>query len=214
MLRIGYSYSYRLPGWILGSFLVFFSVSLFAIELARIYAGSTNRGRDNSTTTNGQFNLYPDNTLGSSSFVGNVKLENRWTWPWSTPTLLFALLFLVASVWNCVTAQRESYASILSVFISSIVSLCLLVFLIANYSTIIAGWREIYGTYDGSAMTRYARLDRTFAATCLAISCVLFLLFLGSLIASGRSINACSRKVLPSKSTSFVPIPYLSQVRP
>lgn len=211
MLRNGYSYSFCLPGWIIGSFLLFFSLSLFGIELGRIYAGSISRGRNDSESIF-QYEIYSDNVLGSNSFFENKKTENRWTWPWSTPTLLFSLVFLFASISNWIAAQRQSYSSILNVFISSIVSLCLLVFLIASYSTIVAGWKEIYKTYDGNSMSRYARLDRNLAATCLAISCVLFLLFLISLIASGRSISACSRKILPAKPNQYANVSYDPQI--
>jgi len=188
-----YSYSFRISGIILGSLILFFTAALFSTELGRLYTGSNNRGRMDSNVTF-QYLMYPEATIDINGYYYNPKVENRWMWPWSTATLLFSLVFFTAGILGIISGQRESYSSILTFFICSLLSICLLIFLIATYSTIIAGWRSIYGTSNGDLMSRYTRIDRDLAIVCLSMSCVLFLIVLVSLILSGRSIDLCTRK--------------------
>jgi hypothetical protein len=185
-----YIYSFRLPGIILGSLIIFFTLALFSTELGRLYTGSNNRGRNDSI----QYLMYPELTIDINGNYYNPKTENRWMWPWSTATLLFSLVFLTAGVLGIISGQRESYSSIITFFICSLLSICLLIFLIATYSTIIAGWRSIYGTSNGNLMTRFTRIDRDLSIVCLSMSCVLFIILLISMILSGRSIDLCTRK--------------------
>jgi hypothetical protein len=186
-----YSYSFRISGIILGCLIIFFTLALFSTEIGRLYTGSNNRGRGNSNTT---YLMYPEKIIDYNGYPYNPKVENRWFWPWSTATLLFSLVFLTAGILGIISGQRENYSSILIFFICSLLSICLLIFLIATYSTIIAGWRSIYGTSNGDLMTRYTRIDRDLSIVCLSISCVLFLIFLLSMILSGRNIELCTRK--------------------
>jgi putative effector of murein hydrolase LrgA (UPF0299 family) len=186
-------YPFRLPGIILGCLILFFTLALFSTELGRLYTGSNNRGRGYSNETR-QYLMYPELTIDVNGYYYNPKLENRWMWPWSTATLLFSLVFLTAGVLGLISGQRESYSSILAFFICSLLSICLLIFLIATYSTIIAGWKSIYGTSDGNLMTRFTRIDRDLAIVCLSMSCVLFPIFLISMIISGRRVDLCRRK--------------------
>jgi hypothetical protein len=186
-----YLYSFRLPGLILGGLIILFTLALFSTELGRLYTGSNNRG--NSTGTS-EYLMYPERTIDINGYYYNLKTENRWMWPWSTATLLFSLIFLSAGLLGLISGQRESYSSILAFFICSLISICLLIFLIATYSTIIAGWKSIYGTSNGNLMTRFTRIDRDLAIVCLSISCALFLTLFISMILSGRSIDLCTRK--------------------
>jgi hypothetical protein len=188
-----YSYSFRTPGIILGSLIIFFTLVLFSTELGRLYNGSNNRGRDDSNTTY-QYLMYPERTIDLNGNYYNPKVENRWMWPWSTATLLFSLIFLTTGVLGVISGRRESYSSILTFFICSLLSICLLIFLIATYSTIIAGWKSIYGTSNGDSMTRFTRIDRDLSIVCLSMSCVLFLILSVSIISSGRNIDICTRK--------------------
>ena len=188
-----YFYTFRTPGLILGGLILLFSLALISTELGRLYSGSTNRGR-NDTNTSASYLLYPSEIIGYNGFAYNPKPENRWMWPWSTATLLFSLVFFTAGLLGIISGLRENYPSILAFFIFSLVSICLLIFLIATYSTTIAGWRSIYGTSDGNQMPRYPRIDRDLAIVCLSISCLLWLLSLASLVAAGRTIDACTRK--------------------
>ncbi len=186
-------YSFRLCGIILGCLIIFFTLALFSTELGRLYTGSNNRGRSDSNVTF-QYLMYPELTVDINGNYYNPKIENRWMWPWSTATLLFSLIFLTAGILGIISGQRESYSSILTFFICSLLSICLLIFLIATYSTIIAGWKSIYGTSNGNLMTRYTRIDRDLSIVCLSMSCVLFIILLISMILSGSSIELCTRK--------------------
>jgi hypothetical protein len=186
-------YSFRLTGIILGCLILFFTLALFSTELGRLYAGSNNRGRNDSNGISHYF-MYPELTIDINGNYYDPKIENRWMWPWSTATLLFSLIFLTAGVLGIISGQRESYSSILTFFICSLLSICLLIFLIATYSTIIAGWRSIYGTSNGNLMPYFPRIDRDLSIVCLSMSCVLFLILLISMILSGRCINLCIRK--------------------
>lgn len=183
-----YAYSFRTPGWILGACILFFTCALVATELGRLYSGSNNRGNGEVNST-GEYLMYPNNYLGFNQSPWNVKVENRWMWPWSTATLLFSLLFFTTGLFGIISGQRENYPTILTFFILALVSFCLLIFLIASYSTIIAGWRSIYGTGDGNRMSRYDRIDRDLAIVCLSVCCVLLILNFLSLIAAGRTID-------------------------
>jgi hypothetical protein len=187
------SYSFRVPGIILGCLIIFFTLALFSTEIGRLYTGSNNRGRSDFNVTF-QYLMYPEKVIDYNGYAYNPKLENRWMWPWSTATLLFSLVFLTAGILGIISGQRENYASILTFFICSLLSICLLIFLIATYSTIIAGWKSIYGTSNGDAMTRFTRIDRDLSIVCLSISCVLFLILLISMIVSGICIRLCTRK--------------------
>jgi len=208
-------FSFRLSGIILGCLIVFFTLALFSTELGRLYTGSNNRGKTDSNGTN-QYLMYPQSTVDINGYYYNPKIENRWMWPWSTATLLFSLIFLTTGILGIISGQRESYSSILTFFICSLLSLCLLIFLIATYSTIIAGWKSIYGTSNGDLMTRFTRIDRDLSIVCLSISCVLFIILLISMISSGRSIDLCTRKnFLPEENDSdqlqIPPTPHFRQ---
>jgi len=187
-----YSYSFRTPGIILGSLIILFTLLLFSTELGRLYNGSNNRGRSDSNGT--KYLMYPERTIDINGNYYNPKLENRWMWPWSTATLLFSLVFLATGVLGIISGQRESYSSILTFFICSLLSICLLIFLIATYSTIIAGWKSIYGTSNEAFMTRFTRIDRDLSIVCLSMSCVLFFVLLISMISSASNIELCTRK--------------------
>jgi hypothetical protein len=138
--------------------------------------------------------MYPDQAIGDNGFSYNNKPENRWMWPWSTATLLFGLVFIMTGFLGIISGQRQTYSAILSFFVASIVSFFLLVFIIATYSTIIAGWRSIYGTSNGNAMALYPRIDRDLAIACLSIACVLMLIVFASIIVAGMAIEACTPK--------------------
>ena len=191
--RSQYSYSFRTSGVILGCLIISFTLVLFSTELGRLYTGSNNRGRNESNMTSEYF-MYPNKIIDSNSYFYKRKIENRWMWPWSTATLLFSLVFLTAGVLGIISGRRESYSAILTFFVCSLLSMCLLIFLIATYSTIIAGWKSIYGTSNGDSMARFARIDRDLSIVCLSISCLLFIITLISLILSGRSADLCTRK--------------------
>jgi len=190
-----YSYQFRSNGIILGCLIVFFSAALLSTELGRIYSGSITYGR-NDTNTTFQYLISPNQIIGFNGNVFNPKIENRWIWPWSTATLLFGLIILTTGALGITSGVRQSYSSILTFFIGLILSICLLIFIIATYATILAGWRSIYGT-SRSSMPSYVRIDHDFSSGCLAISCVLFIILLVSLILSGRTINACTQKENP-----------------
>ena len=187
-----YQFSFRLPGRIFGVLIVFFALALFSVELGRLYAGSINRGRNGSA-----YSLYPDTVIGFNGNQQNPRIENRWMWPWSTATLLFGLVFVFTGALGIVGGQRESYSTILAFFITSIVSECLLIFLIASYSTIIAGWRSV----------SLSGLDRDLAIVCLIISSLLLLLFAAALLCTGRSIDICTRKYLSPLTDSYYRLP-------
>lgn len=186
-------YSFRWTGIILGSLILFFTLALFSTELGRLYTGSNNRGRNDTNVTK-EYLMYPESTIDLNGNYYNPKIENRWMWPWSTATLLFSVVFLTAGVLGIISGQRESYSSILIFFICSLLSIFLVIFLIATYSTNIDGWKSIYGTSNGDAMSRFTRIDRDLSIVCLSMSCVLFIILLISMIISGRSIDLCTRK--------------------
>ena len=208
MFAIRLSYGFRVPGLVLGCLVIFFTLGLFAVELGRVFSGSTTRGRTDETTTI-QYLIYPDTVVGYNGNSQNFKLENRWVWPWSTATLLFTFVFLATGAVGIVSAMRDNYASILCFFMTGILSICLTTFLIAVYATIIAGWKSIYGTSDGAAMPRFPRIDRDLSIVCLVLTCILFLILLVSLILSGKRIDACKRKRFPSANDPYqrAPIP-------
>ncbi|CAF0982006.1 unnamed protein product [Rotaria sordida] len=191
--RSQYIYSFRLTGIILGSLILFFTIILLSTELARLYNGSNNYGR-NETNITMKYLMYPGNTIGMNEKIQNRKIENRWMWPWSTATLLFSLIFISAGIFGIISGQRENYSLILTFFILSLLSICLLIFLIATYSTIISGWKSIYGINHENLMTNYTRIDRDLSIVCLSICCILFIILLISMILSGISIDLCTRK--------------------
>lgn len=195
----GYLYSFRKPGLVLGCFIILFTAALFSVELGRLYSGSINRGRNDSNVTF-QYALDPDTIVGYNGDISNIKPANYWTWPWSTATLFFSLVFFISGALGIISSQRESYTSILTFFIWSLVSLCLMIFLIATYSTIIAGWKSIYGTND---MPHFPTIDKNFSIACLALSCALFLIFVISLIKAGSRIAVCTRKVYPPRKAGY-----------
>jgi len=198
MYNNGGSYSFRKPGIILGCFILLFTAALLSTELGRLYSGSNNRGQNSSNETF-QYLMFPDATVGYNGDISNPKPENRWIWPWSTATLLFSLVFFTAGVLGIISGQRESYSSILTFFICSLLSICLLIFLIATYSTIIAGWKSIYG----SSLPYFPNIDRKFSIACLVLSCLLFIIFLTSLILAGINIKVCTRKAFPRKTAGY-----------
>ncbi|CAF3330881.1 unnamed protein product [Rotaria socialis] len=192
-------YAFRASGITLGCLIFLFTAGLLSTEFGRLYAGSNNRGRNDSNVTF-IYSIFPDpiNYFNGNSI--NLKLENRWMWPWSTATLLFSLVFFATGVLGIISGQRESYSSIITFFICSLLSIFLLIFLIATYSTIIAGWKSIYGVIGGQSISKFVRIDQILSIVCLIISCLLFIIFLISLIVAGRTIDACVRK------TSFQPL--------
>jgi hypothetical protein len=185
-----YQFTFRLPGRVFGSLIIFFALFLFSVELGRLYSGSINRGRNDSSSNASQYSLYSNTVIGFNGNRQNPKIENRWMWPWSTATLLFSLVFVVTGALGVFAGQRESYSSILVFYICSIVSVCLLIYLVATYSTIIAGWRSLYG----DSLSRFPRLDRDLSIVCLLISSLLFILFFAALVHTGRSIDICTQK--------------------
>ena len=187
-----YRFTFHLPGRLFGGLIIFFALGLFSVELGRVYAGSINRGRNDSSFNASQYSLYSDTVIGFNGNRQNPKIENRWIWPWSTATLLFSLVFVVTGALGFFAGQRESYSSILVFYICSIVSVCLLVYLLATYSTIIAGWRSLYG----NSLPQFSRLDRDLSIACLIISSLLFILISTALVHTGRSIDICTRKYL------------------
>ena len=192
LLDSSYVYRFGLSGVILGCLILFFSFTLFATELGRLYSGSNNKGISDANGT--QYLMYPELVVDFNGYWYNPKIENRWMWPWSTATLLFSLVFVTAGIFGLISGLRESYRTIVTFFICSLLSIFLMIFLIATYSTIIAGWKSYYGTYDGNQMSRYARIDRDLSAVCLAMSCVLFILFFVGMIVSGLTVDLCQRK--------------------
>lgn len=196
MNNFGYPYSFRIPGLILGFIIIIFTASLFSVEIGRLYKGSFNYGRNASNVTF-QFLLYPDTIIGYNGDKSNIKPENHYLWPWSTPTLLFSLVFFLTGAIGIIGGQRESYISILTFFIWSLISSCLIIFLIASYSTTIAGWKSIYDTNDDNSIPDVVKTDKKFSNACLALSCVLFLIFILSLVLAGKSIDVCKRKAYP-----------------
>ncbi|CAM4853292.1 unnamed protein product [Rotaria socialis] len=193
LARSEYTYSFRLTGIVLGCLILFFSLTLLSTEIGRVYRGSNNLGRNTSNTSH-EYLMNPTNQVGMNETVQNRKVENRWIWPWSTPTLLFSLIFITAAIFGIISGQRENYSTILTFFIFSLLSMFLLIFLIASYSTTISGWKTIYGTSDGNAMPRHPRIDRDLSIVCLSLSCALFTIFVASTILSGISIDLCTRK--------------------
>ncbi|CAF0894646.1 unnamed protein product [Adineta ricciae] len=188
-----YAYSFRTLGIILGCLVLFFTLALFSTELGRLYCGSNNRGRVDSNVTYAYL-MYPSRTVDINGYYYNPKVENRWMWPWSTAALLFSIVFFVTGALGLVSGLRESYSTILAFFVCSLLSICLLIFLIASYSTIIAGWKSIYGTSDGDSMTRYTRIDRDLAIVCLSMCCMLFLILSVGMFFAGSTIDICTRK--------------------
>jgi hypothetical protein len=206
-------YSFRINGIILGCLIILFAAALLSIELGRVYSGSINRGRNDSNDSF-QYLIFPEAAIGFNGDLNNPKPENRWIWPWSTATLLFSLLFLITGAIGITSGQRESYTSILTFVICLILSICLLIFLIATYSTIIAGWKSIYGTYDGNSMPSFVRIDRDLSAACLAVSCVLFIILLISLIWAGITIRMCTRKHFQRSNIAYGRLVGLDTPRP
>jgi len=74
-----------------------------------------------------------------------------------------------------------------------------LIFLIATYSTIIAGWKSIYG----SSLPYFPNIDRKCSIACLVLSCLLFIIFLTSLILAGINIKVCTRKAFSRQTTGY-----------
>ncbi|CAF0769779.1 unnamed protein product [Didymodactylos carnosus] len=183
-------YSFRRPGLIFGSIILLLSATMFFTEVGRLYSGSNNRGDSNDRYL---YEMYPNNIVGQNG-VQNVKPENRWFWPWSTATLLFGLVFIATGIMGIISGKRLTYTSILAYLILSILSLFLLVFIIASYSTIITGWYKIYNTRNGNLMPVYARIDRDLSIVCLSLACALTLcIFIGAIVA-GLAIQACRKK--------------------
>lgn len=181
--------SFHLTGILLGCLILFFTATLFSLELGRLFTGSNTRGENNSADAY-QYLIYPNQVIGYNGNLNNPKVENRWVWPWSTATLLFSLIFFLTGAVGLTSGQRESYSAILTFFICSILSTCLIVFLIATYATIIAGWKSIYG----NNLPNYQSIDQRFSIACLAISCLLLILFAVSLVLAGYFINICTPK--------------------
>jgi hypothetical protein len=163
-------------------FILLFTASLFSIELGRLYSGS------NETY---EYLMYPDTVIRFNGNISNPKPENRWIWPWSTATLLFSLVFFIAGVRNHKWSKRKLFINF-NIFICSLLSLCLMIFLIA-------GWKSIYG----DSLPYYPNIDKQFSIACLVISIVLFIIFLISLISAGKFINVCTPKVLPRSRSGY-----------
>ncbi|CAF0831194.1 unnamed protein product [Rotaria sordida] len=187
---------FRVPGIILSCLVLLFTTALLSTELGRLYSGSNNRGRNDSNEAF-QYSIFSDTIVGFNGNIINSKLENRWVWPWSTATLLFSFIFFTTGIVGITSSQRQNYSSILTFFICSLFSICLLIFLIATYSTIIVGWKSIYETNEEDSIPSFVRIDKNLSIVCLAISCGLFIILLISLILAGRIINACTRKGIP-----------------
>jgi len=201
-MMANYSSSYRLKGILLGICIVFFAATLISIEIGRIFSGSITHGQNISNQS--QYLIYPSNVVGFNGNQQNPMIENRWIWPWSTATLLFGLVFFLTGVTGIASGQTQSYSGILTFFICLIVSTSFDVFLIATYATIIAGWKSIYN----NELPQYAKIDWSFSIACLAICCLLLILFLISLYISGIIINICTRKppTIASVPYGFVPL--------
>ena len=202
MFNNQYRYLFRTVGIVLGCLILFFSLALLSIEIGRIYSGSINHGRNDSSDAY-EYLIFPGLVIDYNGASYNPKIENRWMWPWSTATLLFSFVFIITGVLGITSGLKESYTIILTFFICSLSSICLLIFLIATYSTIIAGWKSIYGTYNGNLMPRFPRIDRDLSIVCLVISCLLFIIVLISFILSGRHINVCTRKQFPPSRNEY-----------
>ncbi|UJR16026.1 hypothetical protein I4U23_002940 [Adineta vaga] len=188
-------YTFRLQGFILGVLIIFFTSALFSTELGRVYTGSINRGKNDSNGTF-QYLINHDVIVGFNGHLLNPKVENRWIWPWSTATLLFSLILFTTGALGILSAVRQSYTTILIFVIGLILSICLVIFLIITYATILAGWKELYGT-DRDAMPSFVRIDKDFSSGCLAISCASVVLLFISLIISSRKIQLCTEKNYP-----------------
>ena len=184
-----YSYNFRRMGLLLGLLVLFSTVALISTELGRLYTGSVSRARMD-LNDSVEISFYPNRIVGFNGNLFDGKIENRWMWPWSTATLFFSLLFFATGILGLISGQRETYSTILTFFICSLVSLFLLIFLIISYSTTIAGWKTIYP----DQMPRYARVDRDLSIVCLSMSCFLWLLQLINVILSGMTIDLCSEK--------------------
>ena len=87
-----------LPGTIFGVIFLFFLFATVSVEVARIFTGSLNRA----TGSNNYYQLYPNNiyslpsttfNVGISSFATNANFERQhhYLWPWSHPSLFFAI---------------------------------------------------------------------------------------------------------------------------
>ncbi|CAF0987229.1 unnamed protein product [Adineta steineri] len=201
----GYGYSFRWHGFILGCLIILFSAALLSSELGRIYTGSINRGRNDSNVTY-QYLIDANVVIDFNGDIRNPKSENRWIWPWSTATLLFSLVILLTGALGITSGVRQSYSTILTFFVGLLVSIFLLIFVIATYGTIIAGWKGIDNS-NGGFVSSFERNDKSFASACLAISCVLFIILLISLVLSGRTIHICKQKDYPRPNTpGYTPI--------
>ena len=205
-------YTFRLKGFILGCLIIFFAAALFSIEVARVYTGSINRGQNDSNTSF-QYLINPDVIIGFNARYTNNRLENRWVWPWSTATLLFSLILFTTGAFGIYSGVRQSYSAVLIFFISLVLSLCLMVFLIITYATILAGWKELYGTSQDT-MPSFVRMDKNLSSACLAISCVLTLLLFISLIISGTKIRVCTEKNYPTPIRGYQRLPTMFTPEP
>ncbi|CAF3862117.1 unnamed protein product [Adineta steineri] len=178
----GYGYAFRWHGFILGCLIILFSAALLSSELGRIYTGSINRGRNDSNVTY-QYLIDANVVIDFNGDIRNPKSENRWIWPWSTATLLFSLVILLTGALGITSGVRQT-----------------------TYGTIIAGWKGIDNS-NGGFVSSFERNDKSFASACLAISCVLFIILLISLVLSGRTIHICKQKDYPRPNTpGYTPI--------
>jgi hypothetical protein len=189
-----HTYKFRLSGLILGSLILICTLGLLTIELSRLYAGSNNRVHEHVVNRSSDTFIYSNVIPIYNDSRWNMKIENRSIWPWSTATLLFSLLFLTTGLIGIISGQRETYATILAFLVCSLLSLCLIVFLLVSYSTTITGWRTIYGKGNDYAMSRYARIDRDLAIVCLCLCCFLWILQVLSVILACRTIEICRQK--------------------
>lgn len=189
----GYSYSFYLTGIILGSLILLLSLALLSIEITRVYRVSTAHGSINLKGTSEYLN-NENISIAENVLVQMAKSKNNWLWPWSTPAMIFSIVFIATAIMGIVSGLRENYPTILAFFICSLLCIFLLIFVIASYSITIAAWNSTYGIILRNLMQTYANFDRNMAIAGLSLSCVLFPLLLASIILSGLAIDLCRRK--------------------
>jgi hypothetical protein len=145
----GYDNAYHgyKPGLVGGILFTLSLLLLVTLELARIYTGSTNK---NPLTSYG---IYPNNLYsnrGENTNVGlNRERQHHFMWPWSSASLLFSSLVLLAAIFGFVSWRRGTYSMIYMFFTFSLLSFIVTPYTIAFYAVNInrlnnyaLNWRE------------------------------------------------------------------------
>lgn len=187
-----------LPGTIFGVIFLFFLFATVSVEVARIFTGSLNRA----TGSNNFYQLYPNNiyslpsttfNVGISSFATNANFERQhhYLWPWSHPSLFFAIPLLFAATFGFSSGRRGTYSTIYLFFLFSLITFIIMPFIIAYFAVNVARHNLGYSTagYDSNA-----NRDKTLSIVMLILSCLLLIVAFAATIVGGLGYNCCIPK--------------------